>query len=161
MKFLGLFLVWATLAFVAAWVVATPWQRVIAAVAGGVAAPGSQIEWMDLELFYPFDVSVLIALCLASTWASWGARARALAVGVPVLIVVEILSLAIAMRILIATTGEDPARTDAVQRLALGVIRITGLVAAAAIWTFVLGRERLGLVSRALGSPATHRRRST
>ena len=161
MKFLGLFLVWATLAFVVAWAIATPWQRAIAAVAGAVAAPGAQIEWVDLELFYPFDVSVLVALCLASTWASWGARARALAVGVPVQIVIEILSLAIAMRILIATAGQDPAHTDAVQRLALGVIRITGLVAAAAIWTFVLGRERLGLVSRALGSPATHRRRST
>ena len=165
MRFFGLFLAWATAAFVLAWFVATPYQHLLAAVAGRLAAPaGAQIEWVDLELFFPYDLSVYVALCAASLWASWRARGRAVAIGLPLLVLAELLALVVAMKAMIASmtgTAAVPAQAEAVGRFATGIIRVTGLVAAAAAWMFFLGWERVGAVlgGPALSPPSRSRRR--
>src|SRR5262249_15334573 len=72
LKFRLAFAGWATLAFVPAWAVSHAWQRLLGALAARFAAPpGSTLEMVDLELFYPVDVAVFVALCLASGWAPW------------------------------------------------------------------------------------------
>lgn len=159
MRFLALFLLWATLLFVPSWLVAHPYQRALVAVAGAVAVPGEELEFTDVEIFYPFDLGIYAALCLASTWAAWKRRGRAIAVGLPVLAVIEVLSLVIAIRVLLGVMQPDPGGTasaadaDAAYRLATGVIRVTGLIAAGAVWVYLLGRERLSVVAKTwLGS---------
>jgi hypothetical protein len=163
MKFFALFLAWATAAFLLAWFVATPYQHVLASVAGRLAAPaGTEVEWVDLELFFPYDLSVYVALCLASLWAGWRARGRALAVGIPILVLAELVALVLAMKAMIgAMSGPtvDPTRAEDVGRFATGIIRVTGLVAAAAVWIFVLGWERIGAVLRVPGPPVPSRSR--
>ncbi len=143
MKGLLRFCGWATLAFVVAWFAHPPYQRALAAVAGRFAAPrGAQIEWVDLETFFPFDLSVFVALCLASAWAPWAERGRTLAIGLAVLVVLELVTLVVAMRILIGA-AHDPTGMDAAQRLATGLIRALGLIAAGAVWLGLLGWERV------------------
>lgn len=150
MKFLLLVLAWATLAFLPAWAVQHPWQQALGAAAGRIVSPpGSTIEWVDLELFYPFDVAIFAALTLASTWVPWPRRFRTLAVGAPVMIALELIALSVAMGAMIAGAGSgDVGAAEAQQRLATGIIRVTGLVAAAGVWFFFVGRERLSLAAR-------------
>ena len=144
MKFLLRFVAWATVAFCVAWVVHPPWQRVIGAIGARLASPrGTTIEVMDLELFYPFDLGVYAALCMASSWVPRGRRLRALALGTPLLVLVEILALVVAFRLLMVPT--DP---DAAERTADGIIRASGLLAASGAWLYLLGRERLSLTAR-------------
>jgi hypothetical protein len=40
------------------------------------------------------------------------------------------------------------AAAEGAQRFAIGIIRVTGLIAAAGAWFFLLGRERLSLAAR-------------
>src|SRR5207249_10242035 len=90
MRYLLLLALWATLAVVPSWLLAQPWQHAIAAVASRLASPaGAVIEIVDLQLYYPFDLGIYLALCLASTWVRWGRRWRAVAAGLPVLILVR------------------------------------------------------------------------
>lgn len=152
MTFLLWFALWATVAFVPAWFVAEPYQHALAAIAGRIAAPpGSEIEFVSLELFYPFDLSIYVALCLASTWVAWRRRLRAAAIGLPVLVVIEVASLVMAMVVMLSAMGGGdltPGRSAEIQRLATGIIRVTGLIASSGAWFFVLGRERLSLAAR-------------
>ena len=144
MKALLRFLAWATLTFVAAWLVAEPYQRGVADIAGRlVAGPGRHVEWGDLEIFFPYDLSVYLALCLSSAWVGWRARLRAGAAGTVAIVAIEILTLYIVMRVMLATTGLPPDRAEAVQRLLVGLIRLTGLAAAGATWMYALGWQRL------------------
>jgi hypothetical protein len=153
MKFLLLVVAWATLLFVPSWFVSSRYQTAIAGAAGRLAAPrGGEIEFEEVELFYPFDLGIYGALCLASSWASWRRRGRALALGLPILIVVEILSVTLALRILLAAAASPDAAGaagDAAFRMATAIVRATGLIAAAAVWLVLLGRERLSLATRA------------
>jgi hypothetical protein len=140
MKFLILFAAWATLAFLPSWFLSHPYQHVLAGAAGRVVAPaGSEIEFQQLELFYPFDLGIYVALCLASTWAPLKRRGRALGIGLPVKTLMGLMA--------------NPAATDAAVEQALrfsdAVIRVTGLIAAAAVWFYFLGRERISLAARA------------
>ena len=143
MKFVLAFAGWATLLFLPAWAVGHAWQHALAAVAGRIVAPaGTSLEMVDLELFYPIDVAVFLALCLASAWAPWGARARAVALGVPALVLAELVTLSLTLVALLATNGPDAgaaARGDA-QRLGDALVRVTGLAAAALAWFLLLGR---------------------
>jgi hypothetical protein len=152
MKFLAQLALWATLAFVPCWWVSHAWQHALAGVAGRVLAPpGSTIEFQELELFYPFDVGIFLALCLASSWAAWARRLRAAALGVPVVVLVELASLIWAMKSqmgLLSAPAASDAAIDQTLRFANAVIRASGLVAAASVWLAVLGRERLSLASR-------------
>ena len=144
MKFILRFTAWATLAFVGAWFIHGPWQHAIGAVGAKLAAPpGSEIEIVDIELFYPFDLGVFVALCLASSWDPFARRLRALAMGLPVLIVVEVLSLVIAFKVMMAATDVDQA-----VRFTNGIIRVSGLVAASAVWLYLLGRAQLSLAAQ-------------
>ena len=123
--------------------IATPYQHALAGIAGGLAAPrGSEIEWVQLQLFFPFDLGVFVALCLATSWATWRERGRAIALGVPILIVLEVTALVFAMKAMLGTLapGTPPARVEEVQRWALGIIRVTGPSAAGACgWDFSAG----------------------
>jgi hypothetical protein len=152
MKFLLLLAGWATLAFIPSWLVSHGYQQGLAQVAGRIVAPpGTEIEFQQLELFYPFDLGVYVALCLASVWAGWERRLRALIFGLPVLIALELLSLTVAMKVMMGVMANPSATDLAVDqavRLANAVIRVTGLVAAAAVWFYLLGRERLSLATR-------------
>jgi hypothetical protein len=138
------FAAWATLTFAAAWFIAHPYQRALAGLAGRlVAPPGTEIEWLDLEIFFPFDLSVYAALCLASTWTPWRVRLRALGIGLAALVVVELLTLIVVMKVMLASAGQPAAQADATQRFVVGVIRLTGLVAAGCAWLYLLGWQRL------------------
>lgn len=152
MRFLLLLTAWGTAAFIPAYVVARPWQRIIGALAAWVLGVfGTQIEVVELDLFFPYDIAVFAALCLASSWAPWRRRLRTIAVGVPVMIALEVLSVTLAMASMVAAgTGPHATATglqDA-ERFATGVIRVTGLVAAAVVWFYFVGRERLSLAAR-------------
>jgi hypothetical protein len=152
MKFLLLLTLWATLLFIPAWYVQHPYQHVLAAAAGRIVAPpGSEIELVDIELFYPFDVSVFIALCLASIWQPARRRLRAVAIGTPVMVILELISVALAMGAILSIMSNPRitiAAAEEVYRFATGVIRVTGLIAAAGVWFYLLGRERLSLMAR-------------
>lgn len=141
---------WATLMFAVTWLIATPYQHGIAGVASVIAAPNAQIEWVDLQIFFPFDLSVYAALCLASSWASWPQRLRFLGIGIALLIGVEVVVLVIAMRSLMASGSASPAHAAETQRFVVGLIRVTGLVAAGATWTWFLGWQRLPPFAQAL-----------
>ncbi len=142
--FLLRFMVWATLAFIAAWHLHPMWEHAVAAIGARIAAPaGSEIEIVDLELFYPFDVGVFVALCLASAWAPRARRLGAAALGIPILFGVEVLSLVAALKVMMSSADAEEAA-----RFANAVIRVSGLVAACAAWLYLLGRERLSLAAR-------------
>ena len=144
MKALLRFCAWATLAFILTWFISHPYQRVLAEIAGRAAAPpGSSIEWEDIEIFFPYDLSVFVALCLASTWVSWRARLKALALGSAVLVGVELLTLIVVVKVMIAAMGQAPDQADATQRFVDGMIRVTGLVAAGCAWLVLLGWQRM------------------
>jgi hypothetical protein len=152
---------WATATFALSWLVAGPWQRGVASVAGAiVAGPGRHVEWGDLQVFFPFDLSVYLALCLSSSWVDWRARLRAGVVGAFALVGVEIVTLVAVMEVMLAAAGLPADRAEAVQRLVVGVIRLTGLAAAGAIWTYALGWQRLPELARRLerGVKRTQRR---
>jgi hypothetical protein len=155
MKFLLLFTAWATLLFLPTWAISHPYQTGLADLAGRLIAPGG-VEFEDLELFYPIDLGIYAALCLASTWAVTRRRLTVIAIGLPVLVVVELLSLVWAMKPMMSLMM-DPHATgtaiDQVLRFSNAIIRITGLVAAAAVWFALLGRERLSLAARAWLGP--------
>ncbi len=137
--------------FAAAWLVAGPWQRAIAAVAGAiVAGPGRHVEWGTLELFFPFDVSVYAALCLSSTWASRSERLRALGIGTAAIVGVEIATLVVVMRIMLSASGAPPERQEEIQRLIVAVIRLSGLAAAGAAWMLTLGWRGVAPFARRL-----------
>ena len=145
------FAAWATLAFAAAWFIAHPYQRALAGLAGRlVAPPGTEIEWLDLEIFFPFDLSVYAALCLASAWAPWRVRLRALGVGLAALVGVELLTLIVVMKVMLASAGQPAAQAEATQRFVVGVIRLTGLVAAGCAWLYLLGWQRLPQLAHGL-----------
>jgi len=156
MRFLLLFAAWATLAFVPAWFISNPYQHALAAVAGQLVAPGREIEILDLQIYYPFDIGIYVALCLASTWVARERRLKAVAVGVPLLALVELFSLVVAMKAINAVMMNPHALASAAEeaeRFATGIIRVTGLIAAAGVWFYFLGRERLSLVAKTwLGS---------
>jgi hypothetical protein len=153
MRFLLLFVVWATLAFVPSWYAQHAYQGAITAMSGRLAAPrGSEIEFTDVEIFYPFDLGIFVGLCLASGWAAWRERLRAIGIGLPILIAVEVISLVVAIRVIygaMAGGHSADAAGEAAYRFATGIIRVNGLIAAAAVWLVLLGRQRLSITARA------------
>jgi hypothetical protein len=153
MKFLLLLALLSTLLFFPAWWIQDPYEQVIATVAGKIVAPpGATLEFTDLELFFPFDLSIYLALCLASGWKPIRQRLRAIAIGTPVMVAIEVLSVALALAAMLAVMSDPratPTRAEQVVRFATGIIRVTGLIAAAGVWFFQLGRERLSLAARA------------
>jgi len=147
MGFLLRFIAWATPAFLIAWSIHGSYERTIAAMGAGLAAPpGAQIELLDLELFYPFDLGVYVALCLASSWAAIARRVRAAAIGLPVLVAIEVAVVFVSIKALMA--GGD---SEAVSRFVDGIFRVEGLVAAAVVWLVLLGREQLPQLRGRLG----------
>nr|MBP8136636.1 hypothetical protein [Candidatus Eisenbacteria bacterium] len=103
LKFLFAFAAWSTLTFLPAWVLSHGWQSALAVVAGRIAAPsGSEIEIVDLELFYPMDLAAFVALCLASSWEPWPRRFRALLLGAPLMVLAELMALTAAMMAIMA-----------------------------------------------------------
>lgn len=144
MKFLLRFTAWATLAFVVAWHLHPGWEHAVATLGARIAAPrGAQIEVVDIELFYPFDVAVFVALGLASTWVPRRRRLIATAIGISALFAIEVLSLVIAFQVMMASGDAETA-----SRLANAVLRVSGLVAAMTVWVYLLCRERWSLVAR-------------
>jgi len=141
-KFLLAFAGWATLAFLPAWWLSHPWQNAIGVIASRIAAPrGAELEMVDLELFYPMDLGVFAALCLASGWTPWPRRLKAMLIGAPFMVIAEIAALSLAMIALIG--AGDPVKQAEAGRLTDGLIRVTGLAVAAAVWFVVLGRTRM------------------
>ena len=153
MKAILRFTAWATLAFVLAWFIAHPYQRFIAGLAGRIASPeGTEIEWLELDIFFPYDMSIFLALCLASNWVGWRARIRSAAIGLPVLFALELVTLVAAMKVLLASMGQPTDKAEAMGRLAVGMIRLTGLIAAGGTWAYLLGWEQLPQLANALAS---------
>jgi hypothetical protein len=151
MRFLLLLVAWATLAFIPSWFASHPYQLALAGLAGRLAMPAGQIEFVELEIFYPYDLGIYVALCLASTWVTWKVRLRAVAIGLPILVVIELLSLLVAMKAILAVMTNphlSAATADDAYRLATGIIRVCGLIAAASVWLYLLGRDRLPLPSK-------------
>jgi len=152
MRFILLLAAWGTVASVPAWLMSQPWQRAVAAIAVRIVGLfGTEIEIVDLDLFFPYDVAIFAALCLASTWAPWKRRLRTIATGIPIVVALEVLSVVIALSGMASVATAPDATAIAVQeaqRFAIGVIRVTGLVAAAAVWFYFVGRERLSLAAR-------------
>ena len=152
MKFLAFLALWSTLLYIPSWFVSHPYQHAITAVAGRLLAPpGSEIEFVDVELFFPFDLGIYIALCLASIWDPPPRRLRAIAIGLPLLMLLELLSLVAGMKAIMTVMANSRASAEAADqayRFATSMIRVTGLIAASAVWFFLLGRERLSLVAR-------------
>lgn len=145
LTFLLVFAGWATLAFLPAWVVSRPWQHALAAVASRVVAPrGAEIEMIDLQLFYPLDLAVFVALCLASGVLPWPRRVRAMAIGAPVMIAGELLALCVSMGLLMAVSapGTSAARAEEAERMTDALLRVTGLALAAVVWFVLIGREQ-------------------
>jgi hypothetical protein len=70
--------------------------------------------------------------------------------GLAIQVAIELLSLVLAIRILLGamTAGTSEAAGEEAFRLASGIIRVTGLIAAATVWFVLLGRERLSLASK-------------
>ncbi|NOT34213.1 MAG: hypothetical protein HOP12_08605 [Candidatus Eisenbacteria bacterium] len=146
MKFLLAFAGWATLVFAPAWWLSKPWQAAIGAVAVRVVTPpGASLRITSLELFYPMDLAVFVALCLASGWASWARRGRGLLVGVPIMVVAEIAALALALASMLGARHAiaGSAEQAAAMRLTDSIIRVVGLAIAALVWFVVLGHERV------------------
>jgi hypothetical protein len=140
-RFLLAFLFWATLAFVVCWRVQAPYERWVGETGARLAAPpGATIEVVDMELFFPFDLGVYVALCLASAWAAWRRRLVLAAAGLPVLVALEIAALVVSFRVLMAAGGGGEAA-----RLVNGLFRVEGLVAAAMVWLLALGRRHPAL----------------
>ena len=157
MRFLLAFLFWATLAFAICWRVQGPYERWAGASGARLAAPpGATIEVVDMELYFPFDLGVYAALCLASAWLPWRRRVLLAAIGVPVLVVLEIAALVIAFKVLMATGG------PAEQRLVHGLFRVEGLAAAAMLWLLLAGHRHPALAlwsGTKATSPASRRTR--
>ena len=86
---------------------------------------------------------MFIALCLASAWAPWRARFKAVGLGGGVLIGVELLTLIVVIKVMLAAAGQPPEQAEATQRFVIGVIRVTGLVAAGCAWMYLLGWQRM------------------
>src|SRR5436309_995488 len=131
MRFMLRFVGWSTLLFIPSWWIATPYQHGIAALAGHIAAPkGAEIQWVDVQLYYPIDLGIFAALCLATVPAPWPRRLRAIAIGVPLLVAAEIGSVVVGIRILMSSSilsaGASGAPAEA-QRLVTAIIRIAGL----------------------------------
>jgi len=85
---------------------------------------------------------VFAALCLASGWTPWPRRLQAVLIGAPIMVISEIAALSLAMIALIG--AGDPVKQAEAGRLTDGLIRVTGLAVAAAVWFVVLGRTRIG-----------------
>ena len=117
-----------------------------------MAPPGSEIEWLDLEIFFPYDLSVFAALCLTSAWVPWRRRLEALGVGGAALIAVEFVTLVVVMKLLLASAGQTHEHAETTQRLVVGVIRLTGLVAAACAWVYLLGWQRIPQLAQSLAA---------
>jgi hypothetical protein len=150
LRFLLAFAGWATLLFLPAWWLSHAWQQALAALASSlVALRGSQVEIVDIELFYPMDLAVFVALCLASGWASWSRRLRAMLVGAPLMVLAELAALTLALATVVGASGAGSTvpRQEEAARLADALIRVTGLAVAAAVWFLVLGRERFAMRS--------------
>ncbi len=152
MKLVLRFVGWSLLLFIPTWWISQPYQHGLAGLAGHIAAPrGMEIQWVDVQLYYPMDLGIYAALCLASAPASWRRRFVAIAVGVPLLVATEIVSVVAGMRILMASSSARGASPEA-QRLATAIIRVAGLTPAILVWLYFLGREwfarELNTVSR-------------
>jgi hypothetical protein len=145
-RFVLAFAGWASLAFLPAWAVAHAWQHALASVAGRLVAPGgTELEMTDLQLFYPIDLGIFVALCLASGWAGWARRRTALLVGVPILVLAEVVALALALAVLLRAGPGGDAAQAAAMRFVDGLIRVVGLGVAAVTWFALLGRGRFGV----------------
>ena len=144
MKFLLRLTAWATLAFFVSWWLHPGWQHVIGGLSARLAAPpGTEIEVTDIEVFFPFDLGVFCALCLASSWVSRARRWRAIAIGMPALIGVEVLTLVLSFKVMLSH-----ADAEQMSRLTYAIIRMSELVPPSAAWLYLLGRERLSLATR-------------
>jgi hypothetical protein len=110
---------------------------VAGAAARIVAPPGAEIEWVTLDLFFPFDLGIFVALALASAWTPWPRRGRAVLIGVPALVALEVLAVAAALAALLAT--QSGGGQAVASRFVDAVVRSVGLAGAAAAWYLLLG----------------------
>ena len=153
MSLLWRFTLWTIPAFLVCWYLHAPYEQWIGSVAARLAAPrGLKLELLELEVFYPFDLGIFIALCLATSAGSKWRRWRAVALGTPLLVLVEILVLTASLRILLATEGADFAG-----RLVNSMVRFEGLMAAAIAWAALLAWPRAPKQSKAARSSARAR----
>jgi hypothetical protein len=69
-----------------------------------------------------------------------------------VLVGIELLTLIVVMKVMLASAGQPAPQTEATQRFVVGVIRLTGLVAAGCAWIYLLGWQRLPQLAQRLGA---------
>jgi len=84
----------------------------------------------------------------------WRPRLRAIAIGLPVLVAAEVLTLVLVIVGMLVASKRSPGEFEAMQRLAIAAVRVTGLVAAACMWLWLLGREPMARLVGTLSSAA-------
>lgn len=154
MKFLFLLTGWSTLTFGCMWLLAPPYRHVMTKVVERIVTPlvvppGFRGHYV---MFYPFDVGLYVALCLASTWVPFARRLRVIAIGFPVIVVLELLCVAIMMR-LTAVPQSSPRVAVEAERVLDGLIRVGDLVMPAGLWVVFLGRKLLSPTARTRRTP--------
>lgn len=139
MKWLLVFLLWATLFAVPCTLVSGAYHRGLAQVVTGVfAVVGQGVEIEEIEVSAPFDLAIFAAMCLATGAAPWVARRRALAIGLPVMLAVEVLSVASGIAVSMLWRDGSPQLATGM-RLTGYVIETIPWVGAAATWLLLLG----------------------
>jgi hypothetical protein len=135
---------WATVLALPCWLVSHGYQLELGRVAERVMAFfGEGIRIRSVDVMAPFDLGMFLAMCCASTKATWRRRARAMSLGTPVLIAIEVLTLVLGIVILIAGRAGPFAWLDE-GTLSSSVLASIPWIGAILVWLPLLGPAELG-----------------
>lgn len=140
MKWTLRFLGFATLFAIPAFFLSGPWQRVLGQIATAVLSRfGIHIEMSEIQMMAPFDISIYLAMCLAS-------RRRAIEWGFIAMVLVEIFTVVAAVLAFFALQ-HGGGGTAPGPRLTQQVIEFVPWASAATVWLLLLGAWELPLPS--------------
>jgi len=139
LRFLG----FATLFAIPAFFVSGPWQRALGQIATAVLSRfGIDIEMSEIQMMAPFDISIYLAMCLASRRAPGIARRRAIEWGIVAMVLVEILTVVSAVLAFFALAHGGAGAAPG-SRLTQQVIEFVPWASAATVWLLMLGAWEL------------------
>jgi hypothetical protein len=136
------FFLWATALAGPCWLVADAYHHALAmatVAALGIPAPASAIPPPDIPASHV--LGVFVAMCLASTRASWPRRLTAALIGVASLVVLEWLTGVIAIGWAIRSSGHPV--TGFAARLEDNVTALPAWIGAPVLWLALLGDREL------------------
>jgi hypothetical protein len=152
---------WVTVAALLCWTIEPVYQRQLAALVNYVLhALGQRVRLQALILPVPYDIGLFIALCLASTGASWRQRIRAILIGAPVMTGLEVLTVVAGISIEwwcgMHTVGAEVGR-----RINVALLHSIQFTNALLVWLALLGHREPAIVAplagrgrrRAAGAP--------